>query len=87
LKDDQMKMKIYYGVGENLPGEIYCSKLCQRDFGDIRFVTEESIHLSYWIGEQKEGDYAIVWVKIPEIPMDKTKDYFVYFGKRYISLT
>jgi len=87
LKDYQMKMKIYYGVGKNFPGEIYCSNLCQRDFGDIRFVTEDDIHLSYWIEEQKEGDYAIVWVKIPEIPMGKPKDYFVYFGKSYISLT
>jgi len=86
LKDYQMIMKIYYGVGENRPGEIYCSELCQRDFGDIRFTTEEGTHLSYWVEEQKESDYAILWVKLPNISMVKPKDYFVYFGKRYMSL-
>jgi len=86
LKEYQMKMKIYYGKGKNVPGEIYCSNLCQKDFGDIRFVTGEGRYLSYWFEEQKERDYTIVWIKIPDIPISNPKDYFVYFGKRYISL-
>ncbi|MCK4399079.1 MAG: DUF2341 domain-containing protein [Methanophagales archaeon] len=83
LKDYQMKIKIHYGEGNNVPGEIYCSSLCQKDFGDIRFVTEDGRYLSYWIEKQKEGDYAIMWIKLSDIPMSKPKDYFVYFGKRY----
>jgi len=53
------------------------------DFGDVRFTADDKVtELSYWTGEKVDGDYALFWVKIPNIPADPNAvTIYVYYGK------
>jgi hypothetical protein len=66
-----IKFKLYYGSGtDNLSTfEIYLNQHCRADFGDIRFVSDPDTPymtlLPYWFEYKSDGNYVIVWVKIP----------------------
>jgi len=55
---------------------------CNPDFSDIRFTSEDGVsELPYWIEEKVDGNYAIVWVKIPYIPKYPEKAFiYLYYG-------
>ncbi len=61
--------------------DVYCGGRCRTDFGDIRFRQGET-ELEHWLEEKVDGDYALFWVKVPNIPADpETATIHVYYGK------
>jgi len=54
---------------------------CQTDFGDVRF-RQGITTLDYWVEEQTDSSYAIIWVEVATIPADPdatTMD--IYYGR------
>ncbi|KYH37355.1 MAG: hypothetical protein AYL29_005860 [Candidatus Bathyarchaeota archaeon B24] len=69
VTDYQVKITVHYGAGTDSGADVYLDGKCQPDFDDIRFTASDGkTLLSYWIEEKVDGNYAIVWVKIPSIP-------------------
>ncbi|GAH58559.1 unnamed protein product, partial [marine sediment metagenome] len=70
-------------------GKIYCGSKCRTDFGDIRFTkSDETGLLDYWIEEQVDSDYAIIWVEVDSIPASpNTVDIYIYYGNAGASTT
>lgn len=83
-------IKVYFGSGtdgiETVNGttaiKVYTTSLCKTDFGDLRFTTSDgSTLLDYWIEEQNNSNYAIVWVEVDAIPASpSTKEIQLWFG-------
>jgi len=90
-------IKVYYGpgtdgteiIGGATFGKIYCDSKCRGDFGDIRFTkSDETSLLDYWIEEQVDSDYAIIWVEVDSIPASpSTVDIYIYYGNTGASTT
>ncbi|RLI27326.1 hypothetical protein DRO58_04495, partial [Candidatus Bathyarchaeota archaeon] len=82
VTDYQVKIKVYYGGGSDSGENVYLNGKCQPDFDDIRFTASDGeTLLSYWIEEKVDGNYAIVWVKIPSIPANPdTAIIYIYYG-------
>ena len=54
---------------------------CQTDFGDVRFM-QDGTELDYWIEEQTDSSYALIWVEIATIPADPdSATIYIYYGK------
>jgi len=55
---------------------------CRTDFGDIRFTKSDKVtQLNYWIEEKVDGDYAIFWVKLDNIPASPNSvTIYLYYG-------
>jgi len=67
--DYQVRIIVHYGSGTDSGEHVYLNGKCRTDFGDIRFTKDDGVtKLQYWIEEKVDGDYAIVWVKIPFMP-------------------
>jgi len=82
VNEYQMKIKVYKDDGHDNPvsGEIDTEGHCKDDFGDIRFANETS-ELPYWIEEKVDGNYAIIWVKLPsDIESQSEKHIYMYYG-------
>jgi len=82
VNEYQMKIKVYKNDGHDNPssGEIDTEGHCKDDFGDIRFANETS-ELPYWIEEKVDGNYAIIWVKLPsDIESQSEKYIYMYYG-------
>jgi len=85
-------IKFYYGsgtdgtetIGGATFGKVYCDSKCRTDFGDIRFTkSDETSLLDFWIEEQVNSDYAIIWVEIDSIPASPgTTDIYIYDKQR-----
>ncbi|MCK4698293.1 MAG: DUF2341 domain-containing protein [Dehalococcoidia bacterium] len=90
-------IKVYYGsgtdgtetIGGATFGKVYCDSKCRVDFGDIRFTKSDEISLlDYWIEEQVDSDYAIIWVEIDSIPASPdTVGIYIYYGNTGASTT
>jgi len=79
VSDYQIRIVVHYGSGTDGGEHVYLNGKCRTDFGDIRFTDSDGItELSYWIEEKVDGDYAIVWVKIPNIP--ESTVIYIYYG-------
>lgn len=53
----------------------------QSDFDDLRFVdNDNSTQLEYWIENYNTNDSAVVWVKVPSIPANDDKMFYMYYG-------
>jgi len=57
----------------------------QTDFDDLRFSWyNESfgseIETRYWVEEKSDGEWAVVWIKIPSIPADSLQTIYMYYG-------
>lgn len=88
--DYPVGIKVYYGPGADGEevlggatfGKVYCDSECKTDFGDIRFTKSDGLSLlDYWIEEQVNSDYAIIWVEIDSIPANPgTVDIYIYYG-------
>jgi len=82
-------LKVYASDGDSLvhgedSGEnVYCDEKCKTDFGDIRFTASDgTTELEHWLEEKVNSDYALFWVKIPNIPADPdTITIYVFYGK------
>ncbi len=95
--DYQVGIKVYYGsgidgtetIGGATFGKVYCDSKCRVDFGDIRFTeSDETSLLNYWIEEQVDSDYAIIWVEVDSIPASPgTTDIYIYYGNVGASTT
>lgn len=78
-----VKINVHYDNGVDFQGEVYLNGKCRADFGDIRFTSSDGTTLlDFWIEEQINSEYAVVWVEIASIPAypDRTIIY-VYYGK------
>ena len=56
LTDFQVEMNISYQNG------------MKSNFSDIKFEDGDGNTIPYWIEEKVDGEYAIVWIKVPYIP-------------------
>jgi len=57
----------------------------QPDFDDLRFTwfnetSNEEQKIPYWIESKSDGNWAYVWIKIPEIPANGQAMVYVYYG-------
>lgn len=90
--DYQVGIKAYYGNGTDgtesyngiTIGKVYLGAKCNTDFSDLRFTDNTGQWvLSYWIDPtgSSDGNYAIIWVKIPTIPASPdTVTIYIYYG-------
>lgn len=85
----QVGIKVYYGSGTDGTetvdgitfGKVYCSSKCKTDFGDIRFTDSSGTLYDYYVKEQSNSSYAIIWVKISSIPASpSTLIFYLYYG-------
>jgi len=77
--NDFAKTKLILGDwGEN----VCLNEKCRSDFGDIRFTDSDgTTELDYWMEDKVDGDYAIFWVKVPNIPAyPDTTTIYIYYG-------
>lgn len=69
VTDYQIRIKVHYGSGVDSGEDVYLNGKCRSDFADLRFTDSDGVtELPYWIESKVDGDYAIVWVRIPKIP-------------------
>ena len=80
LTDYQINITVHYGSGTDSNYDIYLNSHSQTDFDDIRFALPDETLLSYWRKEYVDSDYAVFWVKIPNIPASETVDIYIYYG-------
>ena len=83
VNEYQMRIKVYKNDGHDNPsaGEIDTEGHCKDDFGDIRFTDSEDNELPYWIEEKEDGNYAIIWVKLPSnIESQSEKYIYMHYG-------
>jgi len=57
----------------------------QSDFDDLRFTyynetSGEEIEIPYWIEQKVDGNWAYVWVKVPQIPANGETTIYMYYG-------
>jgi parallel beta-helix repeat protein len=51
------------------------------NFADLRFCDNDQIsELSYWIENYNLGENATVWVKVPSIPSNDNRTFYMYYG-------
>lgn len=82
VTDYQIKVIVHYGSGVDNGEHVYLNGKCNVDFSDIRFTDSDGTLLNYWIESKVDGDYAVIWVKIPYIPVSpNTIKFYIYYGK------
>ena len=79
--DYQMKLTLYRSVGTDTLTDIYLGTNVNNNFSDIRFTSPDgSTLLSYWIETLTINVSAVVWIKIPSIPVyPGTTDIYIYY--------
>ena len=51
------------------------------DFSDLRFLNStETGELGYWIENKSDGNYAWVWIKLPELVSSTNTSIYMYYG-------
>ncbi|MEM2868692.1 MAG: DUF2341 domain-containing protein [Candidatus Bathyarchaeia archaeon] len=83
VTDYQIRVVVHYGAGVDNGEHVYLNGKCRADFGDVRFTDSDGVTLlNYWIESKVDGDYAVIWVKIPYIPTyPDTRLFYIYYGK------
>jgi hypothetical protein len=67
--DYPIRIVVHYSEGEDSGEDVFLGGKCQFDFGDIRFTNSYgSALMPYWIEELTEGEEAIFWVNVDDIP-------------------
>jgi len=75
----QMKIVVHYGNGTDDGENVYLHNNSRTDFGDVRFTADDGVtELSYWVEEKVDTDYAVFWVKVPQILENAT--IYIYYG-------
>lgn len=59
-KWDEYQMKI--NVSKTSGGDVDCEGHCQDDFGDLRFVHDNTSVIPYWFEYISSGNYVVAWV-------------------------
>lgn len=95
--DYQIGIKVYYGSGVDGTevvtgitfGKVYLDSLCKTGFGDIRFTSGDGLTLLYyWIESQVNSSYAIIWVRLPIIPVNpNTINILIHYGNNEVTTT
>jgi len=82
VTDYQIRVTVHYGSGTDNGEHVYLNGRCRTDFGDVRFTSDDgTTQLAYWIEKKVDGDYAIIWVKVPSIPASPdTTTIYIYYG-------
>jgi PKD repeat protein len=78
LTDYQMRFTIHRSEGTDSGENVYLGTNVKEDYSDLRFTTITNEMLPYWI-ESSSASSAVVWVKVPSIPVTGTQMY-VYYG-------
>ncbi len=77
LTDYQVRFKVFNTTGTDSGENVYLGSNVKQDFSDLRFTTPTNALLPYWI-QETGPNYAIVWVKVPTIPVTGTQMYLYY---------
>ena len=87
--DYQILFEVRYGAGADLGNTVYLNSKCKNDFGDVRFtLSDGDTELDYWIDKKVNGNYALFWVVVPNIPEDPVStSIFIYYGNAIVSTT
>ncbi|MHA1771585.1 MAG: DUF2341 domain-containing protein [Candidatus Thorarchaeota archaeon] len=76
----QIRITVHYSNGSFQGNDVFCNRLCQPDFGDIRFTRSDGITLlSYWIQNLRPKGNATFWVKVID-NLETSKIIYMYFG-------
>ena len=88
IENYQIRFVLHRTNGVDCGEHVYLGSKCKADFSDVRFADVNGQLLDYWI-EKIEGDYCVVWVKIPYIPQypNGTKIYLYYGNPNAESLS
>jgi len=84
--DYQIKITVHYESGADSGEDVYLNGKCRTDFGDIRITDSDGVTVlagenNGWIEDKVDGDYAIVWFKVPSIPASPDiKTIYIYYG-------
>ena len=83
VTDYQVKIVVHYDSGEDSGENVYLNGKCRTDFGDIRFTDSDGATLlDYWMEKKVDGEYAVFWVKVPNIPLSpESAIIYIYYGK------
>jgi hypothetical protein len=92
LIDYQVRITANYGNGTDNGENVYLNGHSKVDFGDVRFTWFNSssgyeVNCNYWIEELKTADYAVFWVKIPEISSATNNTIYIYYGRDNVVTT
>lgn len=81
--DYQIRIIAHYGAGVDSGEDVYLGERCRTDFGDVRFTSDDGVtQLDYWIQIQVDGDYAIIWIKVPSLPSYPAETtIYIYYGR------
>jgi len=77
LTDYQMRFTVHRSEGVDIGEHVYVGTNVKEDYSDLRFTVTDNTLLSYWI-ESSDAGSAVVWVKVPEIPVTGTQVYLYY---------
>jgi len=82
VTDYQIRITVHYGAGTDSGEHVYLNGKCKSDFSDVRFTDSDGeTELSYWRETYVDSDYAVFWVKIPNIPTHpNTATIYIYYG-------
>ncbi|MFX0208356.1 MAG: DUF2341 domain-containing protein, partial [Candidatus Hodarchaeota archaeon] len=84
----QVKFNVYYYAGEDTSGHVFLDCICQADFDDIRFTSNDGeTELDFWIEKSYVGDNATIWVEITADLSSSTQFIYLYYGNPEVSTT
>ena len=82
----QVRFKVYNTTGTDTGENVYLGSNVKPDFSDIRFTTTDNTVLTYWV-QETGSNYAVVWVKVPSIPIAGARVYLYYGNPSALSLS
>ncbi|KUG10026.1 cell surface protein [hydrocarbon metagenome] len=77
LTDYQVRFVVHRTAGTDAGENVYLGTKTNADYSDLRFTTTGNVLLPYWIESSDTGS-AVVWVKVPSIPMTGAEMYLYY---------
>jgi len=89
VTDYQVRIKVHFGSGTDSGEHVYLNGKCRTDFGDIRFTASDgSTLLDYWMEKKVDGDYAVFWVEVSNIPASPdTATIYIYHDNPDVTTT
>lgn len=84
--DYQTFITVHYGEGVDSGADVYLGEKCKPDFGDLRVTSSDGTTIiagnkNGWREDKVDGDYAKIWIKIPDNLSLSEATIYLYYGK------